>query len=270
MMTGIEPRLVTIFGIWTSILLMIAGVGPSFFEGALPAAWAAVTVKWCAILGAINSVILTGGAAFSSAKPGPLVNSPAVAPTAVAPELIKLVVLALALSACLPTNAQAQSKKPAHAASDLPVASDKCLIPWDPLKLCGALSGKLDEDFQRVVKRIQAVQRADIGYAILKAKAANTAASAVRLQCLQAIADANDQFNGAGLKDAGGAEVARPDPAVVTAIEDTAELVDNLSPQGKLFTACAGAAQMFKTTTLTLVNAIVTGAAGIAALPAGL
>lgn len=33
--------------------------------------------------------------------------------------------------------------------------------------------------------------------------------------------------------------MARPDPALVTSIEDTAELVDNLSPQGKLFTFAA-------------------------------
>ncbi len=57
---------------------------------------------------------------------------------------------------------------------------------------------------------------------------------------------------------------------MITGIEDTTELVDNLSPQGTLFTSCAGAAQMFKTNTLAVINAIVTGAAGIAALPAGL
>jgi len=87
---------------------------------------------------------------------------------------------------------------------------------------------------------------------------------------LQAISDANDQFNGAGLKDAAGNVIPRPDPAMITGIEDATELVDNLSPQGTLFTSCAGAAQMFKTNTLAVINAIVTGAAGIAALPAGL
>jgi hypothetical protein len=51
---------------------------------------------------------------------------------------------------------------------------------------------------------------------------------------------------------------------------DVAELVDNLSPHGKLFTSCAGAAQMFKMNTLALINGIVTGAAGIAALPVGM
>ena len=173
-------------------------------------------------------------------------------------------------------SAQAQTQttkstpRPPPLGSDTPAPDTKCLIPWDPLKLCGTLTGKPEEDFQRVVKRIQAVQKSDIDYAILKATAAGTAASKVRLQCLQAISAANDQFNGAGLKDASGVEIKKPDPALITGIEDVAELVDNLSPQGALFTSCAGAAQMFKTNTLAVINAIVTGAAGIAALPAGL
>jgi hypothetical protein len=107
---------------------------------------------------------------------------------------------------------------------------------WDPLKLCGALSGKPEQDIQRVAKHIAAVTKADLNYAMAKAEAANTAASGIRLQCIQAISDANDQANGAGLKNADGTEMVKPDPALVTSIEDVAELVDNLSPQGKLFT----------------------------------
>jgi hypothetical protein len=177
-----------------------------------------------------------------------------------------LTIALLILAITSPSYAQVRK----HVADPDEAASAKCLIPWDPLKLCGQLTGQPAEDFQRVVKRIQALQKPDIDYAILKAEAANTAASAVRLQCLRAISDANDQFNGAGLKDANGNVIPRPDPAYVTAIEDTAELVDNLSPQGKLFTACAGAAQMSKSSTLAFVNAIVTGAANIVAAPAGL
>jgi hypothetical protein len=175
---------------------------------------------------------------------------------------IALMVLAIT------SPSQAQVRKPVAAANES--APAKCAMPWDPLKLCGKLGGTPAENLQMVVKRIQAVQKPDIDYAILKAKAANTAASAVRLQCLQAISDANDQFNGAGIKDANGNVIPRPDPSFITAIEDTAELVDNLSPQGKLFTACAGAAQMFKTSTLELINSVVTGAASIVAAPVGL
>jgi hypothetical protein len=180
---------------------------------------------------------------------------------------MKRLTIALLILA-LTSPAYAQVRK--HVAAPDEAASAKCLVPWDPLKLCGNLTGQPGEDFQRVVKRIQAVQKPDIDYAILKAKAANTAAGAVRLQCLQAISDASDQFNGTGLKDSSGNVIPRPDPAFITAIEDTAELVDNLSPQGKLFTSCAGAAQMFKVGTLAFVNAVVTGAASIVAAPAGL
>lgn len=181
--------------------------------------------------------------------------------------MMRMTTIALLMLA-MNSPGHAQVRRHVAAPDDSPSA--KCLVPWEPLKLCGNLTGQPAEDLQRIVKRIQAVQKPDIDYAILKAKAANTAASAVRLQCLQAIADATDQFNGAELKDANGTVIPRPDPALVTGIEDAAELVDNLSPQGKLFTACAGAAQMFKISTLAFVNAVVTGAASIVAAPAGL
>lgn len=134
----------------------------------------------------------------------------------------------------------------------------------------GALGSHVENDMKAIVKRIQDLGRADINYAILKATAANTNGSKVRLQCLQAILAAKDAAEGVSIKDAQGNVIPRPDPAVVTTIEDIAELVDALSPQGPLMTGCAGAAQLFKTNTLAAINAIVTGAAGIAALPAGL
>jgi hypothetical protein len=168
--------------------------------------------------------------------------------------------------------ASAQTRKPLISAptEDSAPAPKACLIPWDPLKLCGNLTGKPEEDMQRVIKRIQAIGRDDMNYAILKATAANTNGGKVRLQCLNAIMAAKDAAEGVGLKDANGNVIPRPDPAVVTTMEDVAELVDALSPQGPLMTGCAGAAQLFKMNTLAVVNAIVTGAAGIAALPAGL
>ena len=54
---------------------------------------------------------------------------------------------------------------------------------------------------------------------------------------------------------------------VMTSAPVLAEVVDNLSPSGPLFTACAGAAQLAKTNVLTFINAVVTGAAGLAAMP---
>lgn len=144
------------------------------------------------------------------------------------------------------------------------------LKPSQPSIAGVTLTGNAEKDMQAIVKRIQDVGRADLNYAILKAKAANTNGSNVRLQCLNAILAAKDAAEGVAIKDASGNVIPRPDPALVTTIEDVAELVDALSPQGPLMTGCAGAAQLFKTNTLAAINAIVTGAAGIAALPAGL
>jgi hypothetical protein len=183
----------------------------------------------------------------------------------------KALVIGLALASLMVTgsaHAAPQAKPagpPAVSAGAADEPTSKCLIPWDPLKLCGALTGHPEEDIQRVVKRIQAVGRDDMNYAILKAKSANTLPSGVRLQCLNAIMDAKNAAEGVNIKDANGVVVPRPDPALVTGIEDVAELIDALSPTGPLMVGCAGAAQLFKTNTLSAINGVVTGAAGLAA-----
>ena len=167
----------------------------------------------------------------------------------------KIVLIVALLLAAIP-SAKAQT-------TVTPAPSKKCLFPLDPLKLCGTLTGNPQEDIQRIVARILAVTTADLNYAILKATSANTNASKVRLQCLQGILAENAKLSGANLVDSTGKPVPRPDPALATAVEDIAELVDDLSPQGALLTSCSGAAQLFKTNALAAVNGIVTGAAGL-------
>ena len=108
MTNGIDPRIVYYFGVWTSILLGIASAGTSFFDGALPAAYIPVIVKWCGILGFVNSVILTGGTGFSSSKAGPLVGTSL--PPAVPPTIAKGLLIAFALLQFIP-GAQAQTIK---------------------------------------------------------------------------------------------------------------------------------------------------------------
>jgi hypothetical protein len=76
---SIDPKYVTYFGVWTSILMGIAAIGPSFFEGAIPAFLIPIVLKWCAIFAFVNNCILTGGSGFSSSKPGPWANVPAAA-----------------------------------------------------------------------------------------------------------------------------------------------------------------------------------------------
>jgi hypothetical protein len=167
-----------------------------------------------------------------------------------------------------PDLAKAQIRQkitPVAPSADTPAPDQKCLIPWDPLKLCGVLTGNAADDFKRVVKRIQLVGKTDLQYAALKAINANTPASKVRLQCLNGVLDMKAKFED-DLKDSTGTVVPRPDPDAITVIEETAELVDALAPQGALFTSCAGAAQLFKTSTLAAINGLVTGAVGLVAM----
>jgi hypothetical protein len=111
------------------------------------------------------------------------------------------------------------------------------------------------------------VSNADLTYASALAGSAGTASSGIRKQCWDAIIKLNQQANGANLKNADGTVMVKPDPHLFTDVEQLAEVIDNLSPQGPLFTSCAGAAQLAKTNVLTFINSVVTGAAGLAAMP---
>jgi hypothetical protein len=134
-------------------------------------------------------------------------------------------------------------------------------------KLRPALTGDLKKDLQTDGQNIVTASTVDLTYASKLAAVANTPASAVRKQCWDAIIVINNQASGQNVKDASGAVIPKPDPHAFTDVETLAEVIDNLSPSGPLFTACAGAAQLAKTNVLTFVNAVVTGAAGIAAMP---
>lgn len=117
-----------------------------------------------------------------------------------------------------------------------------------------------------VWQKIISSSLADLRYAAAMATAANTNGSKVRLQCINALIDANVQASGANLpKNPDGTAMQMPDPSLVTHIEIMAEIVDNLSPQGPLFTSCAGAAGLFRMQVLQLINGIVTGSVGLAA-----
>ena len=114
---------------------------------------------------------------------------------------------------------------------------------------------------------IIAANHADLVYASAMAAAANTSASKVRKLCIDALITANEQANGAGVKNADGTPMTKPDPSVVADVESFAETVDNLSLGGPLVTNCAGAAQLLKLNTLQLINGIVTGVAAFGVLP---
>lgn len=128
-------------------------------------------------------------------------------------------------------------------------------------------TGNIAADLQALWDKIISANNDDLAYASKLAAAANTQTSGIRKQCWDAIVALNSQANGLNLKNPDGTKMVRPDPHLFTDVETLAEVIDNLSPQGPLFVSCAGAAQLAKTNVLTFINAAVTGAAGIAAMP---
>ena len=129
------------------------------------------------------------------------------------------------------------------------------------------ITGNVEKDAHAIWDKLVAASQADLKYASALAAAAGTPASAVRKQCYDAIIVLNTQVNGMNVLGPDGKPLAQPDPKLFTGVEQAAETIDNLSPSGPLFTSCAGMAQLTKTNVLTLINAIVTGAAGFAAMP---
>jgi hypothetical protein len=197
-----------------------------------------------------------------------------VAALSLAAALSLVAALSLALAAW---PAHAQTKPAPKPAAETATPSD-CL-PLDPRPACknglfapntpgGAvtLTGNASKDMQALWGKIVALSNADLSYASALAGSASTNASKVRKQCYDAIIALNQQANGANLKDGSGNPLPKPDPALFTDVEQLAEVIDNLSPQGPLFTSCAGAAQLARTSTLQFISAVVSGVAGMTAI----
>lgn len=182
-------------------------------------------------------------------------------PPNVLPIVVKVLLVTFALSFLVPSNTFAAEKK-FTPTGDL-VKDIKDSTASQPQ----LLTGNAEKDAHALWDKIVAASDKDLTYASALAGVAGTPASAVRKQCYDAILKLNLQVNGMNLKDANGNPLPQPDPKLFTGVEQAAETIDNLSPSGPLFTACAGMAQLVKTNVLTLINAIVTGAAGFAAMP---
>jgi hypothetical protein len=129
------------------------------------------------------------------------------------------------------------------------------------------ITGNIEKDMHALWDKIVNASNTDLTYASALAASAGTPASAVRKQCYDAILKLNAQVNGMNVLGPDGKPLPQPDPKLFTGVEQAAETIDNLSPSGPLFVNCAGMAQLTKTNVLTLVNAIVTGAVGFAAMP---
>ncbi len=128
------------------------------------------------------------------------------------------------------------------------------------------LTGNLKKDAVALWDKIQAAALVDLQYASALAAAANTNGGAIRKQCWDAIIIVNQQANGVGLKNPDGSPMTKPDPHLFTDVETAAEVLDNLSPQGKLFTSCAGAAQLAQANVIQFISAAIAGVAGMAKL----
>jgi hypothetical protein len=185
--------------------------------------------------------------------------------------VVKILLAAFVLSFLMagsPAYAQTKKIAPLVATGDLKKdldtdAQNLGLAPAAP-KL---ITGNIEKDAHAIWDKIVSASNVDLTYASALAASAGTPASAVRKQCYDAILKLNTQVNGTNVKDANGNVLPQPDPKLFTGVEQAAETIDNLSPSGPLFVSCAGMAQLTKTNVLTLINAIVTGAAAFAVMP---
>lgn len=125
------------------------------------------------------------------------------------------------------------------------------------------LTGNIEKDARAIWDKIITASNADLIYASAMAGAAGTAASKTRKLCWDSILAVNQQASGSTLKNADGTPMVKPDPDLFTKLESLAEVIDNLSPQGQLYTSCAGAAQLAKRNVLEFIMAAVTGAAAL-------
>jgi hypothetical protein len=187
--------------------------------------------------------------------------------------VVRILIGAFALSFPLAAGealAQAQPRRPAQQGPVLTgdLANDiKNGFHGDPNSPNAVqLTGNMKKDAQAVWDKIVAASNKDLQYASQLAANANTPSSLVRKQCWDAILAINEQANGLNLKDASGNPIPMPDPKMFTQIEQAGEVIDALSPQGKLFTSCAGAAQLAQANVLQFINGAVTGVAGLAKL----
>jgi len=198
---------------------------------------------------------------------------PAVMAKDAAATVVKIILVVFVVSMLLAADQAHAQTRPRVAApavtGDLKkdINTDAQNLGLVPKSLQVQPTGNVAADLKTLWDKIVSASNTDLAYASKLAASAGTQSAGIRKQCWDAIVALNEQANGLNLKNPDGTPVPRPDPHLFTDVETLAEVVDNLSPQGPLFVSCAGAAQLAKTNVLTFINAAVTGAAGIAAMP---
>lgn len=264
-MKGFDPKWVFYLGIAVTIETAI-GQGSVSLTNVVPASWAPYIVGWCSLLAFIGTAVMTALSGYSSARPGPLTDFPAAA---VSPAVKAAMILAVLILGTLivPTPGHAQLKRPAitgNLAAD--IATDlKGGTTAKPSIAGVTLTGDLSKDGPKIWAQIIAASGTDLTYASAMAASAGTPASKTRQQCWDAIVTINKQASGSALKNADGTPMARPDKHFFTDVESLAEVIDNLSPQGTLYTSCAGAAKLAGMNVTQFISAAVAGVATFAA-----
>ncbi len=173
---------------------------------------------------------------------------------------------AVLLCALASTAALAQSKTPERQAAPAAKASS-ITLPCDPLNLlpgCVSAAGVTSDvsNSGDLWAKIVNASIADLTYAQALAKAANTVGSGLRAGCYGAILTANQQANGGNVLAADGkTPLAKPNPAVITTLEQGAEVLDELQPTAPVMVACAPAANAAKQDVLTFVSTVLAGVA---------
>jgi hypothetical protein len=252
---------------WVNIAMI--SVGPISYI--VVAIWSLIANSRASIMAAAAKPVTPGAPAPQIVLPAQEAALADKLPSNVTASVVKALLIAFALSLFLPHGAFAQTRRLAAPAitgnlqKDL--NTDGQNLGLIPPSLVVQPTGNASADLQALWTKIVSASNADLAYASKLAAGAGTQSSMIRKQCWDAITALNEQANGLNLKDAAGNALPKPDPHLFSDVETLAEVIDNLSPQGPLFTSCAGAAQLAKTNVLTFINSAVTGAAGIAAMP---
>ena len=260
-MPQIDPKFMFWFGVWTNVLMLIAGYSVDHAPAIV--AQYAPAVQWlCGVSYKINGVILTAMAALSSSKTGVFVpEAPAASSSSATPTILKVLIAAFLLSAFLfapPAMAQSPRPRPltGNIANDFPVGRPLAGITGAPVTdLENAFNAKVLPDLQYALKLAQASKNSITG------------------DCYQAWIDIiNTQQTAVQTKSADGTmvDIPMPDPHVITEFEKLVELRNALQPESPFMVKCSPVASMVKKDIAGFMGVIISGGAGLATLVPGL
>lgn len=194
------------------------------------------------------------------------VNNNTLVPTGTgAVKIVGVLLIGLLVLHAMPASAQTKTTATTTAK---PIPCDPlALIPGCTPTAASAALATTSTNLQTLWNQIVSATDTDLAYAIALANNVNSPGSKLRSICYQAILVANQQANGATLKDASGNPLAKPNPAALSTFEQGAELVDNLGATAPVMSACAAAANAVAQSTTQLISTMLASVALKAAVP---